>query len=95
MNTALITYSFAGAAGSFAMPMDGRTLIEGADAAGIELPSQCRAGVCATCRSRVVRGRVQMRDSSALEPHELAAGFVLACQSIPLTEDIALEFDEA
>ena len=77
------------------MPMDGRTLIEGADAAGIELPSQCRAGVCATCRTRVVNGRVQMRDSAALEPHELAAGFVLACQSVPLTEELALEFDES
>ena len=95
MTTALVTYSFAGAVGSFAMPMDGRTLIEGADAAGVELPSQCRAGVCATCRSRVVRGNVQMRDSSALEPHELAAGYVLACQSVPLSEDIELEFDEA
>ena len=95
MSQAHITYSFAGAVGSFVMPMDGRTLIEGADAAGVELPSQCRAGVCATCRSRVVRGQVQMRDSSALEPQELAAGFVLACQSVPLSEDVALEFDEA
>jgi ring-1,2-phenylacetyl-CoA epoxidase subunit PaaE len=95
MNTARVTYAFAGAVGSFAMPMDGRTLIEGADAAGIELPSQCRAGVCATCRTRVVNGRVQMRDSSALEPHELSAGFVLACQSVPLTEELALEFDES
>jgi ring-1,2-phenylacetyl-CoA epoxidase subunit PaaE len=43
----------------------------------------------------VTRGRVQMRDSSALEQHEVAAGFVLACQSIPLTDDVALEFDEA
>lgn len=77
------------------MAMDGRTLIEGADAAGIELPSQCRAGVCATCRSRVLRGQVQMRDSSALEADEIAAGFVLACQSIPLSEDIELEFIEA
>ena len=74
MKGARVTYAFAGAVGSFAMPMDGRTLIEGADAAGIELPSQCRAGVCATCRTRVVSGRVQMRDSAALEPHELAAG---------------------
>jgi ring-1,2-phenylacetyl-CoA epoxidase subunit PaaE len=95
MTTAHVSYTFAGAVGSFSMPMDGRTLIEGADLAGVELPSQCRAGVCATCRSRVVRGRVQMRDSSALEAHDVAAGFVLACQSIPLSEDIALEFDEA
>lgn len=93
MRTARVTYAFAGAIGSFAMPMDGRTLIEGADAAGIELPSQCRAGVCATCRTRVVSGRVDMRDSAALEPHELAAGFVLACQSVPLSEELSLEFE--
>lgn len=94
MSTARILYAFSNAVGSFSMPMDGRTLIEGADAAGIELPSQCRAGVCATCRTRVVSGRVHMRNSSALEPDELAAGFVLACQSVPLTEELALEFDE-
>jgi ring-1,2-phenylacetyl-CoA epoxidase subunit PaaE len=95
MSTALITYSLAGVAGSFAMPMDGRTLLEGADAAGIDLPSQCRAGVCATCRTRVVRGEVQMHDSSALEPYEVTAGFVLACQTIPLSESIELVFDAA
>lgn len=95
MTTALVTYSFAGAVGSFSMPMDGRTLIEGADAAGVELPSQCRAGVCATCRGRVIRGQVHMRDSSALEAHELAAGFVLACQSVPASAEVALEFDES
>jgi ring-1,2-phenylacetyl-CoA epoxidase subunit PaaE len=92
MSRARVTYSFDGTAGFFEMHMDGRTLIDGADAAGIELPTQCRAGVCATCRGRVLRGQVRMHDSSALEPQELAAGFVLACQSVPLTEDIELEF---
>jgi ring-1,2-phenylacetyl-CoA epoxidase subunit PaaE len=95
MSTTRVTFAFADAVGSFEMLLDGRTLIEGADAAGVELPSQCRAGVCATCRTRVVSGRVQMRDSSALEPHELAAGFVLACQSVPLSDEVALEFEES
>jgi ring-1,2-phenylacetyl-CoA epoxidase subunit PaaE len=95
MSTTRVTFAFADASGSFEMLLDGRTLIEGADAAGVELPSQCRAGVCATCRTRVVSGRVRMRDSTALEPHELAAGFVLACQSVPLSDEVALEFEES
>ena len=44
---------------------------------------------------RVVRGRVHMRASPAPEPHELEAGFVLACQSVPVSEEVAMEFDES
>jgi ring-1,2-phenylacetyl-CoA epoxidase subunit PaaE len=75
------------------MASNGLTVMEGADAAGIELPSECRAGMCATCRARLTSGRVHMRSNMALEEHEIAAGFVLACQSEPFTDEIALNFD--
>lgn len=95
MPSVLVTVAFSGNTHAFGMAMDGRTIIEGATAAGIELPSQCRAGICGTCRGRLVRGEVRMLDNMALDDAELAAGFVLACQSLPLTEEIALEFDES
>lgn len=95
MSGVLVTVAFSGNTSTFAMAMDGRTIIEGADAAGIELPSQCRAGICGTCRGRLVRGEVRMLDNMMLDDAQLAAGFVLACQSLPLTAEIALEFDES
>ena len=94
MSQVRITFTFDGRTRSFSMASSGLTIMEGADAAGVELPSQCRAGICATCRARLTSGRVHMRSNSALEEREIAAGFVLACQSEPLTDDLALNFDD-
>ena len=93
MSQVRIAFTFDGCNGSFSMASSGLTIMEGADAAGVELPSQCRAGICASCRARLTSGRVQMRSNSALDDHEIAAGFVLACQSEPLTGEVALNFD--
>jgi ring-1,2-phenylacetyl-CoA epoxidase subunit PaaE len=94
MSMSRITVTFEGATHSFAMARGDRTIIEAADEAGVELPSQCRAGICSTCRGKLTLGEVYMRDSMALDASELAAGFVLACQSMPLTDEVAIEFDE-
>lgn len=58
-----------------------------------ELPYACKGGVCSTCRAKVVSGAVQMAANWALEPDELAAGYVLTCQSSPTTEELVLDFD--
>jgi len=89
-----VTYTFDGEAGGFDMTSDGLTIVEGADAAGIELPTQCRAGICATCRGRLTQGEVYMREQLVLDEAELAAGFVLACQSEPRSNEIVLNFDD-
>jgi ring-1,2-phenylacetyl-CoA epoxidase subunit PaaE len=78
---------------TFTMPRDSETILEGAARAGIELPFSCRAGVCSTCRTRLTRGRVQMRANYALEDWELEQGFILACQSQALTPQIELDYD--
>ena len=51
-----------------------------------ELPYACKGGVCSTCRARVVEGEVTMARNYALEPDEVAAGYVLTCQSSPVTD---------
>ena len=48
-----------------------------------ELPYACKGGVCSTCRARLVDGEVEMAHNYALEPDEVAAGYVLTCQSEP------------
>ena len=63
-------------------------------AAGLEVPFSCKSGVCCTCRAKLLEGEVRMERNFALEKHEVAAGFVLTCQSHPLTERVVLSFDE-
>lgn len=59
----------------------------------IELPFSCTHGVCGTCRSKVVDGQVKMARNYALEEEDLNNGFVLTCQSKPVTPQVALLFD--
>lgn len=72
----------------------GRTILESAEAAGLALPYSCRAGVCSTCRTKVVAGTVEMERNQALEDWEVEAGFVLCCQSRPTSARIELSYDE-
>jgi ring-1,2-phenylacetyl-CoA epoxidase subunit PaaE len=50
--------------------------------------------MCSTCRGKLIEGEVKMAKNYALEPHEVAAGFVLTCQSYPLTERVSISYDE-
>ena len=79
---------------SFAMASDGTTVLEAAEQAGLELPYSCRAGVCSTCRTRVVRGAVTMMTNYALEPWEVEAGYVLCCQALPAATELEITYDE-
>jgi len=72
----------------------GRTILESAEAAGLALPYSCRAGVCSTCRTRVVSGAVAMDRNQALEDWEVQAGFVLCCQARPTSARIELSYDD-
>jgi ring-1,2-phenylacetyl-CoA epoxidase subunit PaaE len=69
-------------------------ILDAAAAAGLEVPFSCKSGVCCTCRAKLLDGEVRMERNFALEKHEVAAGFVLTCQSHPLTERVVLSFDE-
>jgi ring-1,2-phenylacetyl-CoA epoxidase subunit PaaE len=73
---------------------EGGTVLEGAQRTRPDLPFACKGGVCGTCRARLVEGEVQMRRNFALEPAELAAGFVLTCQSVPTTAKVVVDYDE-
>lgn len=72
---------------------DGQSVLDAAAAAGIELPFSCRAGVCSTCRARVVKGEVTMDQNHALEDWELAEGFVLCCQAHPTGAELEISYD--
>jgi ring-1,2-phenylacetyl-CoA epoxidase subunit PaaE len=78
---------------SFSMQID-ETVLDAAARAGIELPFSCRAGVCSTCRTKVVHGEVEMAQNYALEDWELEQGYVLACQSRVKSATLELDYDE-
>ncbi len=93
----------AGATSEATITLDGRssmvslardvTVLEGAQRVRPVLPFACKGGVCGTCRARVTSGEVHMRRNFALEESEVAAGFVLTCQSLPVSGVLAVDYD--
>jgi ring-1,2-phenylacetyl-CoA epoxidase subunit PaaE len=70
------------------------SILENARAAGLPAPYACKAGVCATCRAKLVKGDVKMKANYGLSKQEVTQGYVLTCQAIPLTSDVELDFDD-
>ncbi|MDQ1752221.1 MAG: ring,2-phenylacetyl-CoA epoxidase subunit PaaE [Pseudonocardiales bacterium] len=68
-------------------------VLDGAQRIRPDLPFACKGGVCGTCRALVTHGQVHMRRNYALEPDEVAAGYVLTCQSLPVTDTVTVDFD--
>jgi ring-1,2-phenylacetyl-CoA epoxidase subunit PaaE len=76
------------------LALDGPSLLDAGLAAGAPLPYACKAGVCSTCRCKVLEGEVRMTKNYTLEAQEIDAGFVLSCQAHPITERVVVSFDE-
>ena len=70
------------------------SILDAGRAAGLDLPYSCKGGMCSTCRGKLLEGQVKMAKNYALEQHEVDAGFVLTCQSYPLTERVLISYDE-
>lgn len=68
-------------------------ILDSARAAGLPAPFACKAGVCATCRAKLVSGEVRMLANYGLSKEEVAAGYVLTCQAVPLGEGVAVDYD--
>ncbi|MBL4789432.1 MAG: phenylacetate-CoA oxygenase/reductase subunit PaaK [Kordiimonadaceae bacterium] len=61
---------------------------------GLDVPFACKGGVCCTCRAKVLKGDVAMVLNQGLEPDEVAAGYVLTCQSFAVSDTVVLSYDE-
>ncbi len=70
------------------------SILEAALANTMDAPFACKAGVCSTCRCRVVEGEVDMVANHALEDYEVEKGYVLSCQSYPLTDRVVIDYDQ-
>jgi ring-1,2-phenylacetyl-CoA epoxidase subunit PaaE len=73
---------------------EGEAIIDAAIRAGRSLPYSCKGGMCCTCRARLLEGRVEMAVNYSLEPWETDAGYILTCQSHPVTERVMIDYDQ-
>ncbi|MEU2288165.1 2Fe-2S iron-sulfur cluster-binding protein [Streptomyces sp. NPDC013178] len=89
---ATVTARLDGRGGSWPV-QDGESVLETVLRNRPDAPYACKGGVCGTCRAFLVSGEVRMDRNFALEPEETEAGYVLACQSHPLTERVEVDFD--
>lgn len=70
----------------------GKTILRALIDAGKEPPYSCEGGVCSTCMCQLKKGEVHMKNNLALEDKEVEKGYILSCQSIPLTEDVEVVY---
>jgi ring-1,2-phenylacetyl-CoA epoxidase subunit PaaE len=80
---------------SFDLSLDyhGDSILDAALKTGADLPFACKGGVCASCRAKLIEGKVEMDNNYALEKDELEAGFILTCQSHPRSPSLKIDFD--
>lgn len=90
-----VTVIMDGNATSFTMDKDKESILDAGLRAGIDMRYSCKGGVCSTCRCKIVDGKVDMDVNYALEDYEIARGFVLSCQSFPVTDKVVVDFDQA
>lgn len=88
-----ITVKMDGRSFDFELAYDSNSILDAAIQQGADLPFSCKGGVCSTCRAKLVEGEVEMDVNYALEPEEVANGFILTCQSHPKTERVIVDYD--
>ncbi|RYY99082.1 MAG: phenylacetate-CoA oxygenase/reductase subunit PaaK [Chitinophagaceae bacterium] len=88
-----VTVKLDGLAFDFELAYDGHSVLDAALKQGADLPYACKGGVCCTCKAKLLEGAVLMDENWGLEPDEVAAGFILTCQSHPRTDKVVVDFD--
>jgi ring-1,2-phenylacetyl-CoA epoxidase subunit PaaE len=90
-----VTVVLDGATRIFSLEKGRDSILEAGLRAGFELPYSCKSGVCSTCRAKLTAGEVDMDVNFALEDYEVARGFVLTCQSYPVTDRVCVDYDQS
>ena len=93
-SSSLVSVKMDGISFDFSLDFDAQTILEAALEQGADLPYACKGGVCTTCKAKLVEGEVTMDRNWGLDEEELAKGFILTCQSHPLTPRVKVDFDQ-
>jgi len=92
--TSKVTVRADGRAIQFDLATVGENILDAGMHNGMELPYSCKAGVCSTCKCKLVKGQVDMDISHGLEEHEIEAGYILSCQAHPISDEVVVDFDQ-
>ncbi len=92
-NQANASITLDGSTQTIAMPKD-LSILDAALENALDAPFACKAGVCSTCRCKVIEGEVEMIANHALEDYEVEKGYVLSCQAYPLTDTVIVDYDQ-
>jgi len=92
--TSEVTIIAGGRTISFDLTTVGENILDAGIHNGLDLPYACKAGVCSTCKAKLVEGKVDMDLNHALEDSELKAGYILTCQSHPISEKVVIDYDQ-
>jgi len=75
------------------LAMDGENILDAAMDHGADLPFSCKGGVCATCKAKVIKGKVEMDVNHSLTEQEVAEGMILTCQAHPVSSEVEIDCD--
>ena len=89
-----VTVSLDGRSLSFPLDRNGDAILDALLRVRPDAPFACKNAVCGTCRAKVTEGSVDMDSNYALEPDELARGYVLTCQAHPVSDRVAVDYDQ-
>lgn len=88
-----ITVKLDGRSFNFKLAYNSASILDAALREGADLPFACKGGVCCTCKAKLLQGEINMDVNYALEPEEVADGYILTCQSHPITDNVIVDFD--
>ncbi|MGB0495229.1 MAG: 2Fe-2S iron-sulfur cluster-binding protein [Kangiellaceae bacterium] len=91
--TSSVAVKVAGRKVLMGLEMGGENILDAAIENGADLPFSCKAGVCATCKAKVIKGKVEMDLNHSLTEQEVADGMILTCQAHPVSDDVEVDFD--
>ncbi len=91
--TSSVSVKVAGRKVLMELEMGGDSILDAAIENGADLPFSCKAGVCATCKAKVISGKVEMDLNHSLTEQEIKDGMILTCQSHPISEKVEIDFD--
>jgi ring-1,2-phenylacetyl-CoA epoxidase subunit PaaE len=92
--TAAIEFTLDGTTSTVTTPVDANeSVLNAALRVRPDVPFACTGGVCGTCRARLLSGEVRMTENYALEPEDVERGYVLTCQSHPVTDRVVVDYD--
>lgn len=78
----------------FELDSNGKTILEAATEAGVDVPFSCKGAVCCTCLARVKDGEASMDKNYSLSEKEVSEGLILTCQAHPQSKSVTFDFDD-